>query len=160
MNLDLLITYLNDHRAGATAATDVIERLIDDNHGEALGDFATILLREIEQDEQELDGLIQRYGAAPGVLKKAVAWAATKMTMPKFDRTMAGSFGNFQALEFLSMGVLGKRALWRMLQSLSDPELLSVDYKKLIERADSQFEQIEQWRIRAGTEAISSRRED
>lgn len=157
MNHELLITYLNDHRAGATAATDVVERMIVENKGEPLGDFAIVLLIEIEQDEAELKDLIHRYHAAPGAVKQAVAWAGAKMTMLKFGRAVSGDFGNFQALEFLSLGVLGKRALWRMLQSLNDPELLSLDYGRLIERADSQFERIEQWRIRIGTEVINSR---
>ncbi|WP_442508833.1 hypothetical protein SH528x_000365 [Novipirellula sp. SH528] len=55
------------------------------------------------------------------------------------------------------MGILGKRALWQMLQSLSDPELLSLEYGRLIERAESQFQQVEQWRIRTGTMAMNSR---
>ncbi|TWU22341.1 hypothetical protein Pla52o_33970 [Novipirellula galeiformis] len=156
MNLELLTTYLNDHRAGATAATDMLERLINENQGEPLGDFATTLLNEIEQDEAELEGLIKRYDAMPGVVKQAVAWAGAKMTTPKIGRTMAGDFGNFQTLEILSIGILGKRALWRMLQSLSDPELLSLDYGRLIERADSQFQQVEQWRLRIGTMAMNS----
>ena len=157
MNLALLTTYLNDHRAGATAATDVIERLIDENQGEPLGDFAITLLNEIEQDEAELDGLIEQYDAMPGGAKQAVAWAAAKITMPKFGRSTAGEFGNFQALEFLSIGILGKLALWRMLQSLSDSDLLSLDYGRLIERAESQFQQVEQWRIRTGCMAMNSR---
>lgn len=157
MNVELLITYLHDHRAGATAATDVIERLIDENRGQALGEFASVLLSEIEHDEAELEGLIERYDAQPGAVKQAVAWAASKLTSPKLGRSISGDFGNFQALEFLSIGVLGKRALWRMLQSLNDPRLLSLDYGRLIERADSQFERIEMWRIRIGNEVMSQK---
>ncbi|WP_372719049.1 hypothetical protein [Novipirellula sp.] len=157
MNREWLTTYLNDHHAGAIAATDVIDRLIDENRGEPLGDFAITLLSEIEQDKAELEELIKQYDAMPGVVKQAVTWAGAKMTVPKFGRAMAGDFGNFQALEFLSLGILGKRALWRMLQTLSDPELLSLDYGRLIERADSQFQQVEQWRIRTGSMAINRR---
>ncbi|GAA5507913.1 hypothetical protein [Novipirellula caenicola] len=157
VNHELLSTYLNDHLAGATAATDVIERLIDENQGETLGEFATTLLQEVEQDRAELEGLIQRYDAMPGVVKKTIAWTGAKMSMPKFGRTTSGDFGNFQALEFLSLGILGKRALWTMLQSLSDPELLSLDYSRLIERAENQFQQVEAWRTRTGAFAMNQR---
>ncbi|WP_442508834.1 hypothetical protein SH528x_000366 [Novipirellula sp. SH528] len=100
MNLELLTTYLNDHRAGATAATDVIERLIDENQGEPLGDFAITLLREIEQDKAELEGLITRYDAMPGAVKQAVAWAGAKVTMPKFGRPQQVNSETFKLSNF------------------------------------------------------------
>lgn len=45
-----LATYLHDHMAGSSFAVDLLESLRDRHSGEPLGEFATTLLVDIEQD--------------------------------------------------------------------------------------------------------------
>ena len=48
------------------------------------------------------------------------------------------------ALETLSLGILGKRALWRVLRQI--PANLNLDFDGLIQRAEDQFERVERMR--------------
>jgi hypothetical protein len=66
----------------------------------------------------------------PFVIKEAAGWLSEKTTRLKFGHSMANSFGTFQAIEFLSLGILGKVALWRALEtlSLSDSRLSGIPF--------------------------------
>jgi hypothetical protein len=54
---------------------------------------------------------------------------------------MANPFGTFQAIEFLSLGILGKLALWRALEtlSLSDTRLSGIPFNELVLRRRRNF---------------------
>jgi hypothetical protein len=63
---------------------------------------------------------------------------------------MDNSFGTFQAIEFLALGILGKLALWRALEilSLSDSRLSGIPFAELVLRAKTQFSQVEERRLK------------
>jgi hypothetical protein len=65
----------------------------------------------------------------------------------------------FQALEFLAIGVWGKRALWRALRATEglDARLgaSAADFDRLIRRAEEQHERIEALRLTAAAEAFA-----
>jgi hypothetical protein len=73
--------------------------------------------------------------------------------MEKATRLKLGSgndlFSTFEALEFLTLGILGKEALWRALKSAapSESRLRGYDFNSLAVRAHTQYEKVEQQRL-------------
>ena len=77
---EVLGTYLNSHLAGANAGVAMAQRL---HKRTAAGPDAAVLARlaeEIEQDRDELRGLVEQLGEAGHPIKKAAGWAAAKRT--------------------------------------------------------------------------------
>jgi hypothetical protein len=144
-----LETYLHDHLAGASLAIDLVGFLRDEHVGQPLGGFAAELLSEIETDRATLIGLAERLGTQPGHVKQAAAWLAEKVSRFKFSRASAAEFGTFEALEFLALGILGKRLLWRALRTAlaGDPRAADVDFDELAMRAEAQFHAVEERRL-------------
>jgi hypothetical protein len=151
MNEPLTI-YLQDHLAGATAAIELLQ--VMGERADPLGGFAKHLLTEIEVDRETLQILADKVGSGENVIKEVASWLSEKVTRLKFGHGMANPFGTFQAIEFLSLGILGKLALWRALEtlSLSDTRLSGVPFHELVLRAKTQFSQVEERRLEiAGT---------
>ncbi len=64
----------------------------------------------------------------------------------------------FMGLEFLAMGIEGKKLLWTTLRDLAGlaSRLPDVDFDDLIQRAERQRADLEPFRVRAGTEALAA----
>jgi hypothetical protein len=154
---DPLSTYLEDHLAGASAAIDLLQSLQDQLENEPLGPVAAGWLEEITNDRKTLLGLIERVEHGPHAGKEAAAWLAEKVSRMKLGRVSKGDLGTFQALETLSLGILGKRSLWRALAEASgeDPRLAGLDYGRLIRRAEEQFDSVEEQRLEFARRALS-----
>ncbi|HEX6389316.1 MAG TPA: hypothetical protein VFZ89_07715 [Solirubrobacteraceae bacterium] len=152
---DALQTYLNDHLAGATLGCDHARQLEEMLAGDAEGQAMAEVASEIEADRDTLVALMGRLGATKNPVKAATAWVAEKAGRIKFSGVSSQDrdLGVFLALETMSLGVAGKRSLWRALQQVAGdvPELESVDLADLIARAESQrarLEQIREQRVR------------
>lgn len=95
-------------------ALDVLESMAEEYDGESLGNFAAGLRAEIKEDRQAPEELLERTGpAATSPVKEAGAWLTEKGTRIKLRRGAGEGLGTLEALEALSLGILGKRALWR-----------------------------------------------
>jgi len=145
-----LATYLEDHAAGAAAAVELLEAMRDHHRGEELGRFADEILSEVKQDQGTLKDLLER--VKPGgskSLKEAVSWLAEKMSRLKLGRLASGELGTLEALETLSLGILGKRALWSALAQVAelDPRLTETDFSALVQRAEAQHARVEEKRL-------------
>jgi hypothetical protein len=149
MATDALAAYLHDHLAGATAGMETLELLRERHGAEPLGRFASELLAEVAEDRDVLQRLAESLGAGTSPLKDAVAWVAEKASRIKLSPTVAGELGTFEALETLALGILGKRALWRVLASLArrEPCLQGLDYEALAQRAQAQHDLVEVRRL-------------
>lgn len=155
---DPLATYLHDHLAGARAAIDLLDSLRDRHPDQPLGRFAAELRGEVAEDRETLQRLAARVGASSNPLKDAMAWLAAKASQAaKLDRRIAGELGTFEALEALTLGVLGKIALWHALAALAphDPRLDGVDFEALVARASSQHARLERARLDRARVALS-----
>lgn len=143
-----LVTYLEDHLAGARYAVELLEALRDQHKDEPLGYFAEGLLEEVEADKETLEQLASRVGTV-GTLKQASAWLVEKVSHLKLKRDLAGDLGTFESLEFITLGILGKRALWRALASVQpgDERLAGFDFEALIARAEAQHGRSEKERL-------------
>jgi hypothetical protein len=154
---DPLATYLNDHRAGAAGALELLEAMVERHAGRDLGRFAAQLLLRIREDSEVLDRLVETAGA-PNVLKEAVAWLGEKVSRLKLPLHDEDGLGTFEALEALLLGINGKRALWQALAALDDPRVAGPDYAELVRRADEQIEQVNGCRLRLAPSALARER--
>jgi hypothetical protein len=150
-----LATYLNDHLAGARFAVDLLERLRDTASDPNSRAFADELLGEIESDRAVLQTLIDRI-SSKSVLKEATAWLAEKAARVKLRLGSDDDLANFEALETLALGVLGKQKLWYALCHLSktDDRVAGPDYRDLAEIAQAQHDRIEERRLMAADVAL------
>ena len=152
-----LANYLNDHVAGAVAAVELLEHLVESHKGTPLEKFFENLRADVVADLEVLRKLLQRF-TRESVVRKAGAWIAEKIarTKVKVAGDKAGDLGLVQALEVLVLGITGKQLLWRALSaSLGDSPLLrGADLGKLEERAIDQLERVETQRLEAARQAF------
>jgi hypothetical protein len=153
---DPLATYLHDHIGGAKAAIDLLEAMRDRQKDKLLSDFAAHLLSEVQADRDTLQHLAEKAGSGSNVLKELTGWLAEKVTRLKLGQGSGESFGTFEALEFLALGVRGKMGLWQALDvaAPSDTRLSGYDFKQLAARAETQYQLVEQQRLRAAETAL------
>jgi len=129
-------------------------RKIDDDDGE---------WREIErnilEDRGELERLLGAIDSGPSTVRRAAAWTAEKLAEWKMrlDDSSDGALRRLELIEALALGIDGKQALWAALHTASErtPPLKSVDYPRLIARAEAQRRVVERRRLRAAVEAFS-----
>lgn len=157
---DELATYLTDHMAGSVAALDLLERLRDAHEGGPIAATAARLIDEIGGERKVLDGLAEKVGASPTLPRRAAAWVVEKATQLKllYDDPAAGGLRLLESFEALSLGVEGKRLLWRSLRAASAhrPELVGPDYDGLIALAEDQRGRLETHRLAAAEQALAS----
>ncbi len=153
-----LAIYLNDHLAGSTAGVELARRARGSNEGSELGAFLTTLTAEIEEDRATLEEIMDAVGAGRDRLKVAAGWATEKAGRLKLNGRLLGysPLSRVVELEGLSLGLEGKKALWRMLRSLDDTRLAAFDFDALIARAERQREGVERRRLDAGREELAA----
>jgi hypothetical protein len=149
----LLATYLNDHLAGATGGVELARRACGANRGTPFEDPLCRLATEIEEDRDALVDVMRRLGVARDPVKIALAWAAEKGGRLKLNGRLTGysPLSRVLELELLSLGVVGKRGMWRVLASVAgdDERIADVDLAALSRRADNQRRLLERQRVRA-----------
>lgn len=155
-----LAIYLNDHLAGATGALELMSDLAEAHAGTPLGDQLMQLHDEIQSERQELERLIDRLGISVSSPRRMGAWLGEKLAYLKLqlDDKSTGAMRLFEGLEALSLGILGKRALWRMLAvtSKTEVDLHGLDYDQLMQRSEDQHRRVEEMRLAAGKQAFES----
>lgn len=153
---DRLSTYLNDHLAGAKFAIELLERLRDSHPDAPLGHLAAKMVDEITNDRATLQDLCETVGGNESTLKEVGAWLAERTARWKLRLGNDLDLGEFESLEMLSLGVLGKLKLWTALDAIapSDSRLKDLDLKTLIHRAQAQHDELEAHRIAAAQECL------
>ena len=143
-----LAIYLHDHLAGASLAVDLLGAMRDKHRADPLGDFAAMVLREVEADRATLKNLADRIGSGSSRLKELSAWLSEKVSRIKLNSD-SHSLGTFEALEFLALGILGKLALWDALKLLqpADERLQGMNFDHLATRARDQYATVEERRL-------------
>jgi hypothetical protein len=152
--------YLNDHLAAATLGAALAEQIRDRHEGTHLGEVLTPIAGEIEEDRQTLLDLMERMDVSTNPVKQATGWLGEKASRVKFSGAMSGEpeQSAFLALESLTLGVEGKRSLWRVLKTVAShyPALGSTDLDDLIARAGAQHDTLERERVAAGVRALGN----
>ena len=154
-----IATYLNDHLAGAAGAFELLEHLESEHAGTEVGRLAAGLRADVEADRQALEAIMERLDIARSRTRKAAAWIGEKAAELKLrlDDPAGGSLRLFESLEALSLGIEGKRSLWRALAAAAEeaPDLRVADYEVLIRRAEEQRSRVETARLEAARRALA-----
>jgi hypothetical protein len=155
---DPLGTYLHDHLAGAGFAIDLLQAMKERQIEKPDSGFVEPLLARVEEDRNTLQQLADRIGSGPNVLKEFTAWIGEKASRVKLGTGLASDFGEFEALEFLALGITGKLSLWLALQAIapSDSRLSGMDFERLIARAEEQYREVEKRRLSLAVPALVS----
>ena len=102
---------------------------------------------------------MRRLGIRPSRVKAWSALGAERLGRLKLNGRLAGysSLSRFEELEFLVMGIEGKKQMWTTLRDLAGlrTRLPDVDFDELIDRAGRQRAELEPFRALAGTEAFA-----
>ena len=153
---DTLATYLHDHLAASNFAIELLKHLHEQHAREPLGTFVAGLLKEVEQDRQSLQRIVEAVGSKESGVKEMSAWVGEKVSRFKLSHSSSGDAGTFQALETMALGVLGKLALWQALAVVapSDLRLSGTDFEALAARAQTQHAQVEEWRLQFAPKAL------
>ena len=157
-----LMGYLNDHLAGAAAGIQLAERCRDRDPGSELGLVLQALVVEIEQDRDVLERVIRVLGGSPHRVKRATALGAERvgslrMWLPVLGPG-SGESARLEEIEVLSLGIEGKRLLWAALAQLSstDARLMGFPFPELKQKAKSQRDRLERFRLKLANEALGS----
>lgn len=156
-NLDV---YLNDHLAGSVAAVGLFDRLRRELDDPRTVRKLTEVRHEVVADKETLQELMARLDVSETKSKKAGASLAQKIANLKF-RMASSKQGELQllhALDSLSLGIEGKKALWIALEAAAEeePRLRLASYRDLVERADQQVASLRDLRIDAAKNALVS----
>jgi hypothetical protein len=147
---DPLKVYLHDHLAGSGFAIELLETLEERYPGHETGVFAGRIRQEVQEDRATLEHLIEDVGKSALDLKDASAWLAEKASRAKLQHDDPKGIGAFEALEMLSLGIMGKLALWQVMPRIAevDTRVAGRDYEALSVRAREQFTRVEDFRLR------------
>jgi hypothetical protein len=153
---DALTTYLHDHLAASHFAVNLLETLRDRYTGAELGEFASVVLAEVKQDQETLQKIIEQVGSGNFTLMEATGWLAEKASKLKLRLDDPGGLGTFESLETLSLGIQGKLSLWRVLAVvfLIDPRVHGADFDQLAQRAQGQYNRMEAHRLECARTAF------
>jgi len=153
---DLLRTYLQDHHAGSTAGVELARRAAQANEGTGYGEGLAEIAREIEEDRDTLEEVMERLGVGPHRVKDTAAWTFEKLGRLKPNNRLLGysPLSRVVELECLVLGVTGKLGLWEALRTAIGDGLEGVDFELLAERALDQRTRLEQLRRTAAAEAL------
>jgi hypothetical protein len=151
-----LVTYLNDHLAGSVAALEMMTKLEAEHPGTALAYTIASVRSEIEEEQQVLEGLIERFAITPQRTRQAVAWLGEKVTQVKLrlDDPSDGALRLFETLEAIAIGIQGKQSLWRALETIALPELQGIDFARFVQQSRAQHAQVEALRLEAAKTAF------
>jgi hypothetical protein len=157
MSSTVLTTYLNDHIAGSVAALELLDHLLQRDPGSGRDELARIR-SEIEEDQETLRRILRGLGGQESPIRKAAAWISEKLGQVKLrlDDKGSGDLRVLEALEALGLGIQGKLLLWRALEASAGkvPTLGGFDLQQLQQRAQGQFQRIEELRLRAARVAL------
>jgi hypothetical protein len=152
--------YLNDHLAGAMLGSALAQQIRDRHEGTPLGEVMGSIATQIEEDRRTLLGLMERMGTSKSPVKQAMGWVAEKTSRAKFSGIVSREreHGAFMALESLTLGVEGKRSMWKALKEVAGqyPALASTNLDELIDRAEAQHTALERERLAAGAHALAN----
>ena len=140
--------YLRDHLAGADAAIQVVGHLKDAQQGGSDGTLFGWLHEQLQRDRDVVIALLTDLRVSPRSVKRIAGQAAGSM-LKSAAVARPGELSLFRTLEGLSVGVQGKRCLWRAAQVLA-PSLRPPGgrtFAELESSAADQWEAIERYRL-------------
>lgn len=157
---DALTTYLNDHLAGSVIALELLEHLETERAGTPEAPVLATLRADILADRDDLERLMRRLDIDASKPRQATAWLTEKLGELKLrlDDPAHGALRRLEALETISLGIEGKRALALALAAAAEtaPELADFDADRVVRRAEEQRGVVEPLRLQAAREAFGA----
>jgi hypothetical protein len=153
-----LASYLNDHLGGSVAALELIDYLGEKRTADnpRFAAFLRTLHDDVSQDQERLRELIRSF-SEESLLRKAAGWIGEKAGRVKLAAAgvVPGELGLLEALEFLALGITGKRLLWGALRAGANGAVAErLDLDELERRAKHQFRRVEEWRRKTARGAL------
>lgn len=158
---DYLAIYLNDQLALGVAWREVARRSQRANAGTEVGAALERVATGIAEDVETFEEIMRRLGIRRSPVKPHLAVAAERAGRLKLNGHLRrySPLSRFEELDFLAMGIDGKKLLWASLRDLAGfrERLPDVDFDALIERAQQQRDDLEPHRAAAGRAALGRR---
>jgi len=153
-----LATYMNDQLALSLVWRDIARKAEKKNRGTEVGDALADVATGISEDVETFAGLMERLGLPKSRVKAALGSLAARTARLKLGTPLTdyNDLNRFEDLDFLAIGIDGKKLLWATLRDHAELArgLPDVDFDHLIERAEWQRERIEPFRARAARAAL------
>jgi hypothetical protein len=152
-----LAAYLREHLSGADAAIHLVARLEAMFDGRRDGALFASLHQQLLEDRAVVTTLLQELGMSALSIKR-LAGHVTGNVVALAMNGGRGDVSLFRIVEALSIGVQGKRCLWRALQAL-EPSLRApgrLQFTDLEARAVEQWEAIERFRQSLATDTFAA----
>ena len=155
---EVITTYLKDHHAGATAGLEVFDRVASSHSDLQVREAVAAIAREVREDRQSLEEIMQTLGIDPSLLKDTASSLGEKVARLKPNEHLAqrSPLSDLVELEALVLGVRGKRLLWKSLLAVGDPRLDHGRLNELVERAETQENQLEALRLSQAPKLLQS----
>lgn len=154
----LLGIYLNDQLAAGVLWRAIARRAQRNNAGTEAGEAVARVAAAIAEDIATFERIMDRLGVRRSRVKPALAMVAERAGRLKLNGrlTSYSPLSRFEELEFLVMGIEGKKVLWQTLRDCAGlaERLPDVDFDALIARAQRQRDEIEPFRLAAGAAAL------
>ncbi len=135
---------------------ELARRAAQANEGSGYGEGLAEIAKEIEEDRDALEEVMERLGVAPHRVKDTAAWTLERLGRLKPNNRLFGNspLSRVVELEGLVLGVTGKLGLWEALRTAIGDGLEGVDFELLAQRALDQRTRLEQLRRTAAAEAL------
>lgn len=134
----------------------MLETLAKEFAGHETGSVASVILDKVREDRRTLETIIDRVGRSHIDLKDAAARFTEKVSRVKLEHDDPVGIGAFEASEAFGLGIMGKRGLWLALSRIApgDTRLSGYDFKALSSRAQTQFDKVDEYRLRVAPVAL------
>ncbi|MGH3976946.1 MAG: hypothetical protein ACRDS9_27050, partial [Pseudonocardiaceae bacterium] len=144
---------------GHSERREVARRSQRNNSDTQLGEALARVSAGIAEDVETFQRIMCRLGIQMNPVKIGLAMGAERLGRLKLNGRLGtySPLSRFVELDFLAMGIEGKKLLWATLRDLAGlaSRLPDVDFDDLIERAERQRADLEPFRVRAGIEAFA-----
>lgn len=133
--------YLRDHHAGSAGGVAMAKRVQKSHAGTDRKAIVDDIVRQIEEDRDQLGTMMARLDVRPSAMKQALATVATLAGGLKPNGALRGPtpLGRHLEVEALAAGVSAKRSLWESLRAAEHPELDHAELDALVAKANSQL---------------------
>ena len=158
MSTTNLRVYMNDQLALGVLWRELARRAARENAGTELGADLARVAQAISEDVATFESLMVRLGLRRNRLKPRAAAVLERLGRFKLNGSLTSysELSRFAELEFLVMGIEGKKQLWNTLANLAglSTRAPDVDFDGLIARAEVQRSTLEPHRVAAGRKAF------
>lgn len=148
----ILGTYLKDQLALGVLWRELARRAQRNNRGTSLGEALEHVATGIAEDVETFRSIMRRLGIRPNPVKVVAALGGERLERLKLNGRLRqySPLSRFEELEFLTMGIDGKKQMWTTLRDLAGlaARLPDVDFDDLVERAQWQRSELEAFRDR------------